>query len=104
MRLPLTLAIIDGMSVGVGDEIYILPLDSVVESLQVEPGTRATPSAAAARVVEVRGEYLPVVELEQVFSRAARTEPRRARHGRVRPRAAASRCWSTSWSASSRSW
>ena len=38
MRLPLTLAIMDGMSIGVGDECYILPLSSVVESFQVEPG------------------------------------------------------------------
>jgi two-component system chemotaxis sensor kinase CheA len=36
VRLPLTLAIMDGMSVGVGDECYILPL-SVVESFQVQP-------------------------------------------------------------------
>ena len=35
VRLPLTLAIMDGMSVGVGDECYILPLASVVESFQV---------------------------------------------------------------------
>ena len=38
VRLPLTLAIMDGMSVGVGEEVYILPLSSVVESFQVEPG------------------------------------------------------------------
>jgi len=38
VRLPLTLAIMDGMSVGVGPECYILPLSSVVESFQVEPG------------------------------------------------------------------
>jgi two-component system chemotaxis sensor kinase CheA len=37
VRLPLTLAIMDGMSVGVGEECYILPLSSVVESFQVSP-------------------------------------------------------------------
>jgi two-component system chemotaxis sensor kinase CheA len=37
VRLPLTLAIMDGMSVGVGEEVYILPLSSVVESFQVSP-------------------------------------------------------------------
>jgi two-component system chemotaxis sensor kinase CheA len=36
VRLPLTLAIMDGMSVGVGEEVYILPLSSVVESFQVK--------------------------------------------------------------------
>jgi len=41
IRLPLTLAIMDGMSIGVGDETYILPLASVVESFQVQPGAPA---------------------------------------------------------------
>src|SRR5204862_8340687 len=36
VRLPLTLAIMDGMSIGVGDEVYILPLSSVIESFQVK--------------------------------------------------------------------
>jgi two-component system chemotaxis sensor kinase CheA len=67
VRLPLTLAIMDGMSVGVGEEVYILPLASVVESFQVQPGTIKT-VAGSGRVVEVRDEYMPVVELEQVFN------------------------------------
>ncbi|MEW6100095.1 MAG: chemotaxis protein CheW [Pseudomonadota bacterium] len=66
VRLPLTLAIMDGMSVGVGDECYILPLSSVVESFQVEPGMIKT-VGTSGRVVEVRSEYMPVIELEQVF-------------------------------------
>ncbi|AKJ31030.1 chemotaxis protein CheA [Caldimonas brevitalea] len=66
VRLPLTLAIMDGMSVGVGEEVYILPLSSVVESFQVEPGMVKT-IGNSGRVVEVRQEYMPVVELEQVF-------------------------------------
>jgi two-component system, chemotaxis family, sensor kinase CheA len=66
VRLPLTLAIMDGMSIGVGDECYIVPLASVVESFQVEPGTVRT-IGGSARVVEVRDEFMPVVDLEQVF-------------------------------------
>jgi two-component system chemotaxis sensor kinase CheA len=66
VRLPLTLAIMDGMSVGVGDECYILPLSSVVESFQVEPGMIKT-VGTSGRVVEVRSEYMPVIDLEQVF-------------------------------------
>jgi two-component system chemotaxis sensor kinase CheA len=66
VRLPLTLAIMDGMSVGVGDECYILPLSSVVESFQVQPDTIKT-VAGSGRVVEVRDEYMPVIELEKVF-------------------------------------
>ena len=67
VRLPLTLAIMDGMSVGVGDEVYILPLSSVIESFQVQPGNIRT-IGASGRVIEVRDEYMPVLDLEQVFS------------------------------------
>jgi two-component system chemotaxis sensor kinase CheA len=67
VRLPLTLAIMDGMSVGVGDECYILPLSSVVESFQVQAGTIKT-IGGSGRVVEVRDEYMPVVDLERVFN------------------------------------
>jgi two-component system chemotaxis sensor kinase CheA len=67
VRLPLTLAIMDGMSVGVGEECYILPLSSVVESFQVQPGLIKT-IGGSGRVVEVRDEYMPVVDLERVFN------------------------------------
>ncbi|MEY4750775.1 MAG: hypothetical protein RIQ60_2989 [Pseudomonadota bacterium] len=66
VRLPLTLAIMDGMSVGVGDEVYILPLASVVESFQVTDKTIKT-IGGSGRVVQVRDEYMPVIELERVF-------------------------------------
>lgn len=66
VRLPLTLAIMDGMSVRVSDEVYILPLSSVVESFQVKPGEINT-VAQGAQLVKVRDEYMPVIELERVF-------------------------------------
>ncbi len=66
VRLPLTLAIMDGMSVGVGEEVYILPLNSVVESFQVKSDTIKT-VAGSGRVVEVRDEFMPVIELEKIF-------------------------------------
>ncbi|MDE2148191.1 MAG: chemotaxis protein CheW, partial [Burkholderiales bacterium] len=66
VRLPLTLAIMDGMSVGVADECYILPLASVVESFQVRPGMVRT-LGGSGRVVDVRNEYMPVLDLEAVF-------------------------------------
>lgn len=66
VRLPLTLAIMDGMSVGVGEECYILPLSSVVESFQIKPEMIRT-IGNSGRVVEVRDEYMPVLELEQIF-------------------------------------
>jgi len=66
VRLPLTLAIMDGMSVGVGGECYILPLAAVVESFQVQPEMLRT-VGGSGQVVQVRDEYLPVVVLEQAF-------------------------------------
>jgi len=66
VRLPLTLAIMDGMSVGVGNEVYILPLSSVVESFQVKSDTVST-VGQGAQLVKVRDEYMPVIELEKVF-------------------------------------
>jgi len=66
VRLPLTLAIMDGMSVGVGNEVYILPLSSVVESFQVRSEAVST-LGQDSRVVKVRDEYMPVIELEKVF-------------------------------------
>jgi two-component system chemotaxis sensor kinase CheA len=66
VRLPLTLAIMDGMSVGVGDEVYILPLMSVIESFQVTPGLVKT-IGGSGHVIEVRDEYMPVLDLEEVF-------------------------------------
>ena len=67
VRLPLTLAIMDGMSVMAGGELYLLPLSSVVESFQ--PSDAAIKTVAGdARVVKVREEYLPVVSLSQVLS------------------------------------
>jgi two-component system chemotaxis sensor kinase CheA len=67
VRLPLTLAIMDGMSVGVGEEVYILPLSSVIESFQVKPDNIKT-IGGSGRVIEVREEFMPVLDLEQIFN------------------------------------
>ncbi|SMG02518.1 chemotaxis protein CheA [Burkholderia singularis] len=73
--LPLTLAILDGMSVKVGSEIFILPLNFVMESLQPSADDIYT-IGNGERVVRVRGEYLPLIALHEVFSVAdARTDP-----------------------------
>ncbi|KWF86310.1 chemotaxis protein CheA [Burkholderia diffusa] len=73
--LPLTLAILDGMSVKVGTEIFILPLNFVMESLQPSNDDIYT-VGNGERVVRVRGEYLPLVALHEVFSvDDARTDP-----------------------------
>ena len=67
ISLPLTLAILDGMSIRSGDEIYILPLGFVVESLQ--PARADVKEIhGQGRVVKVRGEYLPLIPLYQMFN------------------------------------
>lgn len=64
--LPLTLAILNGMSVKVGSEAYILPLSYVIESLQ--PLAEHLHSITSdGHVIKVRGEYLPLIELHRVF-------------------------------------
>jgi two-component system chemotaxis sensor kinase CheA len=56
----------DGMSVSVGAEVYILPLSSVVESFQVDERAVST-IGQSAQLVKVREEYMPVVDLEVLF-------------------------------------
>ncbi|AZG98946.1 TPA: chemotaxis protein CheA [Proteus mirabilis] len=65
--LPLTLAILDGMSVKVNDEVFILPLGTVVSSLQPEEED-IYPLAGDEKLLQVRGEYLPLIELHRTFN------------------------------------
>jgi two-component system chemotaxis sensor kinase CheA len=66
ISLPLTLAILDGMSIRCGEEVYILPLGFVVESLQPAPDDIKEISGSG-RVIKVRGDYLPLIPLYQMF-------------------------------------
>ncbi|MFC7419228.1 chemotaxis protein CheW [Iodobacter arcticus] len=67
IRLPLTLAILDGMSISVGEEIYLIPLAFIIESLQPRPDEVKT-IAGKGRVINVRGEYLPLIALHEIFN------------------------------------
>jgi len=67
MRLPLTLAVIDGMVVRVGRERYILPTLSIVMSLRPEPGDLST-VLGCGEMLQVRGELIPVFRLHRLFS------------------------------------
>ena len=67
IRLPLTLAILDGLSVAVGDQIYIIPLGFIIESFQPKAGD-VNEISGQGQVVHVRGEYLPMISLYQVFN------------------------------------
>ncbi|MCM1281810.1 MAG: chemotaxis protein CheA [Alistipes senegalensis] len=65
--LPLTLAILDGMSIRSGEEIYILPLGHVVESLQPSENDIKEISGRG-KVIKVRGDYLALISLADVFN------------------------------------
>ena len=67
ISLPLTLAILDGMSVKVGEEVYIVPLAYVIESLQPDPADLKE-IAGQGRLIKVRDEYLPLTYLYERFS------------------------------------
>lgn len=65
IQLPLTLAIVDGMSVSVGNQIYILPLVHIIESIQ--PHTEQLKYLVQERLIRVREEYLPLLNLHQLM-------------------------------------
>ncbi|MEP7206007.1 MAG: chemotaxis protein CheA [Casimicrobiaceae bacterium] len=74
IRLPLTLAIMEGLAVSVGDECYIVPLAGIVESLQAA-GAQLRSIAGQGRVVAVRDRFLPVVSLASVVGRPSLASP-----------------------------
>ncbi|MEJ1961943.1 MAG: chemotaxis protein CheA [Gammaproteobacteria bacterium] len=71
ITLPLTLAIVDGQSVAVGGETYIVPLVSIVESMQLKP-QQVSRLAGRGEVLSFRGDYLPIIRLHDIFG----VEPR----------------------------
>ncbi|MEO5344220.1 MAG: chemotaxis protein CheA [Gammaproteobacteria bacterium SHHR-1] len=66
IRLPLTLAILDGQSIAVGDETYIIPLVSIVESIQMRKHM-INLVAGRGETFKLRDEYLPIIRLHQLF-------------------------------------
>jgi two-component system chemotaxis sensor kinase CheA len=67
VRLPLTLAILDGQLVRVGGHTYIIPLISIVESLQVQ-GKNVNAIAGKAELYKLRDEYIPIIRLYEAFN------------------------------------
>jgi two-component system chemotaxis sensor kinase CheA len=66
LSLPLTLAILDGMVVAVGREIYIIPITNVIESLRPRPGS-IHPIPGHGDVLAIRGMYIPLLYLHRTF-------------------------------------
>jgi two-component system chemotaxis sensor kinase CheA len=72
ITLPLTLAIVDGQSVAVGTETYIVPLVSIVESMQLKLANVSRLSGRG-EVFSFRGDYLPVIRLHELYGVEPRT-------------------------------
>jgi two-component system, chemotaxis family, sensor kinase CheA len=66
ISLPLTLAIVEGLTVAAGGEKFIIPLNAIVESLQPKP--EQLQSVQGREVVQVRGEYLAILRLHRLFN------------------------------------
>ena len=67
LKLPLTLAIIEGMTVRVGKETYIVPLLSILESIQPKAGAMKT-VIGKGELINVRETYLPMIRMYEVFA------------------------------------
>jgi two-component system chemotaxis sensor kinase CheA len=75
IRLPLTLAIIEGLTASVGDETFVIPATSVIESFRPKEGDVTTISKTR-EVVKIRGEFVPLIRLyEKMSIRPSKTDP-----------------------------
>lgn len=75
IRLPLTLAILDGMIVEVDKVHYVVPLTYIVESLQLKAEHIFSMSGSSSAVISVRNEYLPLLSLHRLLNLAAEPPP-----------------------------
>ena len=66
IKLPLTLAIIDGLLLRVGEDVYVMPLLAIVESIRPQ-AAQVKAVLGRGEVVMVRGEFLPLTRLHQLF-------------------------------------
>lgn len=74
IRLPLTLAIIEGFAVGAADETYVLPLDAVIECVQLPEAQRLDDEGTG--LMDLRGDALPYVRLRHLFGLTGEKSPR----------------------------
>ncbi len=73
IRLPLTLAILDGQLASIGEDTYILPLISIVESLQIRPENLKS-VAGATELYRFREEYIPIIRLNSLLGNDGGTD------------------------------
>jgi two-component system chemotaxis sensor kinase CheA len=72
VRIPLTLSIVDGLLVGIGESSYIIPLSMVEECVELLPGTIAEDSS---NFLDIRGELIPFLRLRSLFAIAGQPAP-----------------------------
>ncbi|MDP3341487.1 chemotaxis protein CheA [Frigidibacter sp.] len=75
LRLPVTLAIIDGLLVRLGEAVFVIPLSVVEECVEMEVAERRRESGRT--ILQIREHLVPFLDLDDVFSRPPSTEPRR---------------------------
>lgn len=67
IHLPLTLSILDGQLFRVGDQVYVVPLISIMESLQMQP-EKISSMAGSAELYQWREDYIPIIRLRELFN------------------------------------
>lgn len=73
IRLPLTLAIMDGQTIQVGNQRYIIPLISIIESVEIKPGS-VKQVTGKGEVYSLRDEYVPIIRLYDLFDLTPRSD------------------------------
>jgi two-component system chemotaxis sensor kinase CheA len=68
IALPLTLAILDGLNIRVGEEQFILPLSVIIESLNPEPEMIKQIGDKSSEILMLRNEFIPIIRLHELFS------------------------------------
>lgn len=68
IKIPLTLAIVDGMEVSVGDNIYIIPITSISNTFKLGADTKLITDTNGSEMVMVRGECYPIIRLHENYS------------------------------------
>jgi two-component system chemotaxis sensor kinase CheA len=102
IKLPLTMAILDGLALRLGEDVYVLPLLSVIESLRPQP-SQLVHVAGSNELLMVRGEPVPLLHLHRLFGVETQiTDPCEGLVVMVEHQGRKTACWSTNCSASCR--
>lgn len=74
LKIPLTLAIIDGMKVQVGDSIFVIPITSIKESFRVDTSSIILDDCNSSEMIMIRGECLPILRLHDYYNLQSATK------------------------------